>query len=69
MATGLMGRRIRWLAVVLILCFGLLLFQLYNVQFRRASALANSPYNPTLVTQKFDNYPGLHLRRRRHDPG
>jgi len=34
-----MGRRIRWLGVVLILCFGLVIIQLTNIQFHRAPAL------------------------------
>ena len=34
-----MGRRIRWLGVVLILCFGLVIVQLTNIQFGRAAAL------------------------------
>src|SRR6202034_3190760 len=41
-----MGRRIRWLGVVLILCFGLVIVQLTNIQFRKASALSKSPNNP-----------------------
>jgi penicillin-binding protein A len=34
-----MGRRIRWLGVVLILCFGLVIIQLTNIQFGRAARL------------------------------
>jgi peptidoglycan glycosyltransferase len=34
-----MGRRIRWLGVVLILCFGLVIIQLTNIQFGRAAHL------------------------------
>jgi peptidoglycan glycosyltransferase len=41
-----MGRRIRWLGIVMILVFGLVLAQLVNIQFRKASALAGSPDNP-----------------------
>jgi penicillin-binding protein A len=33
------GRRIRWLGVVLILCFGLVIIQLTNIQFGRAANL------------------------------
>ena len=32
-----MGRRIRWLGIVMMLCFGLVLVQLVNIQFRRAA--------------------------------
>jgi penicillin-binding protein A len=34
-----MGRRIKWLGVVLILCFGLVVIQLTNIQFGRAAHL------------------------------
>jgi peptidoglycan glycosyltransferase len=40
------GRRIRWLGIVLILCFGLVIVQLTNIQFHRAAALATSKDNP-----------------------
>ncbi len=53
-----MGRRIRWLGVVMILCFALLLIQLVNVQYRRASALDSAPDNPRNVTQVVDNQRG-----------
>ncbi len=46
-----MGRRIRWLGVVLILCFGLVIVQLTNIQFHRAAALAHSPNNPVNQVQ------------------
>jgi penicillin-binding protein A len=55
---GLMGRRIRWLGVVLIICFGLVLAQLVNIQFRRASALANAPDNPRNLATHYDNNRG-----------
>jgi penicillin-binding protein A len=41
-----MGRRIRWLGAVLIVCFGLVIVQLVNIQFRKATTLAQSPNNP-----------------------
>jgi penicillin-binding protein A len=47
-----MGRRIRYLGIVMILV------QLANIQFRKASALANSPYNPQVAARKFDNQRG-----------
>ena len=53
-----MGRRIRWLGVVMLLCFGLVIVQLVNIQFVRAKALATSPYNPRVSTLKYDNLRG-----------
>jgi penicillin-binding protein A len=53
-----MGRRIRWLGVVLILCFGLVIAQLTNIQFHRASALANSSDNPVNHVVNYDNQRG-----------
>jgi peptidoglycan glycosyltransferase len=53
-----MGRRIRWLGIVLILCFGLVIVQLVNIQFRRASALAESPDNPVNRVPDFNNQRG-----------
>jgi peptidoglycan glycosyltransferase len=54
----MMGRRIRWVGLVLVLCFAALLVQLVNVQFRRASALANSRTNPKVEIRKFNNQRG-----------
>jgi penicillin-binding protein A len=56
-----MGRRIRWLGIVLIVCFGLVLVQLVNIQFRRAPALANAPDNPRNEVNHYDNPRGLIL--------
>jgi peptidoglycan glycosyltransferase len=53
-----MGRRIRWLGVVLMVCFALVVVQLVNIQFRQAGALANSPYNPRIAAMKYDNQRG-----------
>jgi peptidoglycan glycosyltransferase len=53
-----MGRRIRWLGVVLVLSFALVIVQLVNIQFRQAGALANSPDNPRIAAKKFDNTRG-----------
>ncbi|HEY1831313.1 MAG TPA: penicillin-binding transpeptidase domain-containing protein [Acidimicrobiales bacterium] len=53
-----MGRRIRWAGVTILVCFALLIVQLVNVQFRRAPALADSPYNPRVAAQRFDNVRG-----------
>jgi penicillin-binding protein A len=49
-----MSRRIRWLGVLLILCFGLVIVQLTNIQFRRASALTHSAENPVNTVRDFD---------------
>jgi peptidoglycan glycosyltransferase len=53
-----MGRRIRWLGLVMVLCFALVVVQLVNIQYRRAPALASSPYNPRIAALRFDNLRG-----------
>jgi len=53
-----MGRRIRWLGVVMLLCFALVIIQLVNIQFGRAKTLADSPYNPRVSVKRFDNNRG-----------
>ena len=55
---GVVGRRIRWLGMVMLLCFALVVIQLANIQFRQASALANSPNNPRVAVLRFDNQRG-----------
>jgi peptidoglycan glycosyltransferase len=50
-----MGRRIRWLGVILMACFGLVVVQLVNIQFFKAPHLANSPYNPRIALLKYNN--------------
>jgi peptidoglycan glycosyltransferase len=50
-----MSRRIRWLGVVLILCFGLVIVQLTNIQFRKAAALTQSADNPVNRVPNFNN--------------
>jgi penicillin-binding protein A len=50
-----MGRRIRWLGVVMVLALGLIVVQLVNIQLVKAKALATSPYNPRLASQLFNN--------------
>jgi peptidoglycan glycosyltransferase len=52
------GRRIRWLGVVLLICFGLVAIQLANIQFRQAGALSNSPNNPSVAAKIYDNERG-----------
>jgi penicillin-binding protein A len=54
-----MGRRIRWLGLVLILCFTLILLQLVNIQVRQASSLNASSENPRNITKQYDNNRGM----------
>jgi penicillin-binding protein A len=56
-----MGRRIRWMGLVLIVCFGLVVLQLVNVQFRQASALNASQYNSRITSTRLNNERGLIL--------
>lgn len=56
-----MGRRIRWMGLVLILCFALVILQLVNVQFRQASTLTASRYNSRTTQTRLDNQRGLIL--------
>jgi len=53
-----MDRRIRILALVLVVLFGALLVQGANVQFRRSEALASSPNNPRIQAQKLSQSRG-----------
>jgi peptidoglycan glycosyltransferase len=55
-----MGRRIRWLGVVLILCFGLVIIQLTNIQFGRAAKLRTARA-VALKAANPDNYRGYIL--------
>jgi peptidoglycan glycosyltransferase len=50
-----MGRRIRWLGVVMVLALGLIVIQLVNIQLVKAKSLATSPYNPRLAGQNLNN--------------
>jgi penicillin-binding protein A len=52
------GRRIRWLGVVLLVCFGVTIVQLVNVQYTKAPALEASPHNPRNATRLADNIRG-----------
>ena len=56
-----MGRRIRWMGLVLIVCFGLVVLQLVNVQFRQASGLNASQYNSRNTATRLNNQRGLIL--------
>jgi peptidoglycan glycosyltransferase len=44
-----MGRRIRWLGVLMVACLGLVTAQLVNIQLVKAKALQTSPYNPRVA--------------------
>ena len=44
-----MGRRIRWVGIIMVLCFALIIVQLANIQFGKAHKLATSPYNPRVA--------------------
>jgi peptidoglycan glycosyltransferase len=50
-----MGRRIRWLGLIMVACLGLVIVQLVNIQLVRAKSLATSPYNPRVSSQRFNN--------------
>jgi penicillin-binding protein A len=50
-----MGRRIRWLGVLMVVCLGLIVVQLVNLQLVKAKALQTSPENPRVASQKFNN--------------
>jgi len=57
-AAALMGRRIRWLGVIIVACLGLVVAQLVNIQLVKAKQLATSPYNPRVSSQRYDNARG-----------
>jgi peptidoglycan glycosyltransferase len=50
-----MGRRIRWLGVVMVVCLGLVVVQLVNIQLVKGKALATSPYNPRIAVERYVN--------------
>jgi penicillin-binding protein A len=50
-----MGRRIRWLGVIMVLCLGLVVAQLVNIQLVKAKQLQSSPYNPRIASQHYIN--------------
>ncbi len=54
-----MGRRIRWLGLVLILCLTLILLQLVNIQVRQASSLNASANNPRNIAKQYNNNRGV----------
>ncbi len=54
-----MDRRIRWLGVVLLLCFVVLFVQLNNIQILKASSYANAPGNPRVVYERYSQPRGV----------
>ena len=50
-----MGRRIRWLGVIMVVCLGLVVAQLVNIQLVKAKALQTSPFNPRISSQVYIN--------------
>ena len=50
-----MGRRIRWLGVIMVLCLGLVVAQLVNIQLVKAKQLQSSPFNPRVASQRYVN--------------
>ena len=50
-----MGRRIRWLGVVMVACLGLVIVQLVNIQLVKAKSLATSQYNPRIAVERYVN--------------
>ena len=53
-----MGRRIRWLGVVMVVCLGLVIVQLVNIQLVKGKTLQNSPNNPRVAASRTDNARG-----------
>jgi penicillin-binding protein A len=50
-----MGRRIRWLGVIMVVCLGLVVAQLVNIQLVKAKQLQTSPHNPQIAAQQYIN--------------
>jgi peptidoglycan glycosyltransferase len=49
------GRRIRWLGVIMVVCLGLVVAQLVNIQLVKAKQLQSSPYNPRVAALEYVN--------------
>ena len=64
-----MGRRIRWLGVILVACLGLVAAQLVNIQLVKAKALQTSPFNPRVAVAARQQPARDDLRGRRHRAG
>jgi penicillin-binding protein A len=54
-----MGRRIRLLGLAMLLCFGVLLVQLTNIQVVKAHQYATAPANPAVIAQRTDQPRGI----------
>ncbi|HXZ62211.1 MAG TPA: penicillin-binding transpeptidase domain-containing protein [Acidimicrobiales bacterium] len=50
-----MGRRIRWLGILMVACLGLVVAQLVNIQVVKGKALQNSPDNPRVAALRYVN--------------
>jgi peptidoglycan glycosyltransferase len=53
-----MGRRIRWLGLILIVCLSAVIVQLVNIQLVRAPSLRDSANNPRNSSKVYDNQRG-----------
>ena len=58
-----MGRRIRWLGVIMVLCLGLVVAQLVNIQLVKAKQLQSSPFNPRICVAEVHQPERHDLRR------
>ncbi len=54
-----MGRRIRWLGVIMVVCLGLVVVQLVNIQLVKGKQLQTSPDNPRVAALSSHNPRGL----------
>ena len=54
-----MGRRIRWLGIIMVACLGLVVAQLVNIQLVKAKQLQTSPDNPRVAVLRYDNPRGM----------
>ena len=53
-----MGRRIRWLGLILVACLGLVVAQLVNIQLVKGKQLQDSPNNPRVAALSDNNARG-----------
>ena len=53
-----MGRRIRWLGLIMILCLSAVVVQLVNIQLVRGPSLRESAANPRNASKVYDNQRG-----------
>lgn len=53
-----MGRRIRWLGIALVVCFGSVIVQLVNIQYAKGPALSTSAENPRNAGRAAENFRG-----------